>query len=99
MRKLIMWNVITLDGYFEGEKGWDLSFHQIVWGPELERFISEQLQTVGEAVTLVRGRRIAAAAHLAQAHAQAGLRQLPRGFGSGEAAADDVNVEGHRAGL
>ena len=43
MRKLIMWNVITLDGYFEGEKNWDLDFHETVWGPELERFSIEQL--------------------------------------------------------
>jgi len=45
MRKLIMWNVITLDGYFEGEKSWDLSFHGIAWCDELARFISEQLQS------------------------------------------------------
>jgi dihydrofolate reductase len=38
-----MWNVVTLDGYFEGEKPWDLSFHQFVWGKELEDFSSEQL--------------------------------------------------------
>jgi hypothetical protein len=31
MSKLIMWNVITLDGHFEGEKNWELSFHEIVW--------------------------------------------------------------------
>ncbi len=43
MGKLIMWNVITLDGYFEGEKSWDLSFHETVWGAELERFSLEQL--------------------------------------------------------
>ncbi len=43
MRKLIMWNVITLDGYFEGNKNWDLSFHNIVWGPELEKMSIEQL--------------------------------------------------------
>jgi hypothetical protein len=24
-----MWNVVTLDGYFEGEKAWDLDFHQL----------------------------------------------------------------------
>jgi hypothetical protein len=30
MRKLIMWNLVTLDGYFEGEKNWDL--HERVWG-------------------------------------------------------------------
>ena len=43
MSKLIMWNVITLDGYFEGEKNWELSFHETVWGPETERFSLEQL--------------------------------------------------------
>jgi dihydrofolate reductase len=45
MRKLIMWNVITLDGYFEGKKAWDLDFHQIVWGDELEEYSVKQLQT------------------------------------------------------
>jgi dihydrofolate reductase len=45
MRKLIMWNVVTLDGYFEGEKAWDLDFHQTVWGDELEKFTTEQLNT------------------------------------------------------
>lgn len=53
MSKLIMWNVITLDGYFEGEKNWDLSFHEIVWGTELERFSLEQLNS---AAYLVFGR-------------------------------------------
>ncbi len=38
-----MWNVVTLDGYFEGEKPWDLSFHHLVWGPELEALSLEQL--------------------------------------------------------
>ncbi|HVS79559.1 MAG TPA: dihydrofolate reductase family protein [Candidatus Paceibacterota bacterium] len=46
MRKLIMWNVITLDGYFEGEKAWDLDFHGLVWGPEMEQFVAEQLKTI-----------------------------------------------------
>lgn len=45
MSKLIMWNIITLDGYFEGEKSWELPFHQIVWGSELERFSLEQLNS------------------------------------------------------
>jgi dihydrofolate reductase len=45
MRKLIMWNVITLDGYFEGEKNWDLSFHNAIWGPELEKLSHEQLHS------------------------------------------------------
>ncbi len=46
MRNLIMWNVITLDGYFEGEKPWDLDFHGLVWGKELETFVNEQLKSV-----------------------------------------------------
>lgn len=43
MRKLIMWNVITLDGYFEGNQSWDLSFHTAIWGDELEKLSIEQL--------------------------------------------------------
>ena len=45
MRKLIMWNLITLDGYFEGEKNWDLSFHELVWGKELEELSLAQLKS------------------------------------------------------
>lgn len=40
-----MWNVITLDGYFQGEKNWDLSFHDKVWGPELQKLSLEQLHS------------------------------------------------------
>lgn len=40
-----MWNVISLDGYFEGKKAWDLDFHQTVWGKELEDYSVEQLRT------------------------------------------------------
>lgn len=47
-----MWNVVTLDGRFEGETPWDLSFHQLVWGPELEALSIEQLN---EASMLVFG--------------------------------------------
>lgn len=53
MRKLIMWNIITLDGYFEGVKNWDLPWHEQVWGEELEEFSLEQL---GSADLLVFGR-------------------------------------------
>jgi len=53
MRKLIMWNLVTLDGYFEGVKSWDLPWHEQVWGEELERFSLEQL---GSADMLVFGR-------------------------------------------
>jgi dihydrofolate reductase len=45
MKKLIMWNVITLDGYFEGTQSWDLNFHSSVYGDELERFSIEQLDS------------------------------------------------------
>ena len=45
MSKLIMWNIITLDGYFEGEKNWELPFHQLVWSSEMERFCLEQLNS------------------------------------------------------
>ena len=38
-----MWNIITLDGYFEGNQNWDLSFHNVVWGQELEKLSIEQL--------------------------------------------------------
>lgn len=40
-----MWNVITLDGYFEGRQNWDLSFHNTVWGQELEKLSIEQLNS------------------------------------------------------
>ncbi len=45
MRRLIMWNLITLDGYFEGVKNWDLPWHERVWGDELEQFSLEQLKS------------------------------------------------------
>jgi dihydrofolate reductase len=40
-----MWNIITLDGYFEGDKNWDLSFHETIWGQELEQISIEQLKS------------------------------------------------------
>lgn len=40
-----MWNVITMDGYFEGPKKWDLGFHELVWGKELEDFSISQLKS------------------------------------------------------
>lgn len=45
MRKLIMWNIITLDGYFEGNQNWDLPFMNVVWGTELEKLSIEQLHS------------------------------------------------------
>jgi len=40
-----MWNFITLDGYFEGNQSWDLSFHETVWGEDLDKFSLEQLNS------------------------------------------------------
>src|SRR5206468_6714943 len=42
MRRLISWNLITLDGFFEGPKSWDLDFHEYVWGEELEQLSLDQ---------------------------------------------------------
>ncbi len=46
----------------------------------------------GERVALMRRGHVAAPAHFGQADAKASFGKLPRRFGSGEAAADDVNV-------
>ena len=54
MRKLIMWNMVTLDGFFEGPKPWDIDWHELVWGEELEQMSIEQ---IGSADLLVFGRR------------------------------------------
>lgn len=53
MVRLIMWNLVSLDGLFEGP-GSDLSFMQYAWGPELELFIHAQASLFG---TLVFGRK------------------------------------------
>ena len=42
-RRLIVWNMISLDGYFEGPRRWDLDWHEHAWGEELQRFSREQL--------------------------------------------------------
>ena len=54
MRRLVVWNLMTLDGYFEGRNPWDLGFHETVWGDELEAFSLEQGKEIG---TLLFGRR------------------------------------------
>jgi dihydrofolate reductase len=40
-----MWNIITLDGYFEGKQNWDLSHHEKIWGLELEKLSIDQLHS------------------------------------------------------
>jgi dihydrofolate reductase len=53
MGKLIQWNLISLDGYFEGAQSWELDWHNYAWGDELEEFSLEQL---GTAALLLFGR-------------------------------------------
>ena len=53
MAKLIIWNIMSLDGAFEGAAPWDLSMHETVWGPELEKLSKEQL---ADATLLLFGR-------------------------------------------
>jgi dihydrofolate reductase len=53
MRKLVMWNLQTLDGYFEGAQPWDLDFHNTAWGEELEKLSLDQGKEVS---TLLFGR-------------------------------------------
>jgi dihydrofolate reductase len=40
-----MWNMVTLDGFFEGPKSWDIDWHNIGWGDELEQLSVEQLRS------------------------------------------------------
>ena len=40
-----MWNLVSLDGFFEGAKSWDLGWHESVWGDELERLSIDQLKS------------------------------------------------------
>jgi len=42
-----MWNLITLDGFFDGAQNWALDWHQYVCGEELEQFAIEQLRSAG----------------------------------------------------
>lgn len=45
MRKLIMFNLITLDGYFEGPKKWDINWHRV--DGEFNEFSIDQLNHAG----------------------------------------------------
>jgi dihydrofolate reductase len=47
MPNLIMWNLISLDGFFEGAKPWDLDWHNSIWGPEMDAYSLAQLKTAG----------------------------------------------------
>lgn len=53
MRRLVMWNLLTLDGCFDGAQPWQLDFHLTAWGEELEAYSKAQLAEIG---TLLFGR-------------------------------------------
>jgi dihydrofolate reductase len=46
MARLIMWNLMTLDGFVEGPNR-DISWHSDVWGEELEKLSIEQGKSAG----------------------------------------------------
>jgi dihydrofolate reductase len=46
MARLIMWNLMTLDGFVEGP-GRDISWHSVAWGEELEKLSIDQLNAAG----------------------------------------------------
>lgn len=45
MRKLYLFNMITLDGFFEGKEPWDLGWHNV--DAEFNTFAVEQLESTG----------------------------------------------------
>jgi len=42
-----MWNLVTLDGFFEGPKSWEIDWHDTVWGEELEQYAIQQSKSTG----------------------------------------------------
>src|SRR5216683_4807899 len=44
MRKLFSFNMVTLDGFFEGPNPWDIAWHNV--DAEFGDFASEQMQTI-----------------------------------------------------
>ena len=54
MAQLVVWDIISLDGYFEGDQPWDLRLHEHLWGEDLRQL---SLEIGEEAELLVFGRR------------------------------------------
>lgn len=54
MRRIVVWNLMSLDGLFEGARPWELDFHMTAWGDELEAFSLKQGEEAG---TLLFGRK------------------------------------------
>jgi len=47
MSKLIQWNVLSLDGYFDGAKSWDVEWFHSFYDKDQEEFSIEQLRKAG----------------------------------------------------
>lgn len=47
MSRLILWNVISLDGYFEGAKSWDVEWFHSFYDKDQEEVSIEQLHQAG----------------------------------------------------
>ena len=57
MRKLYMFNFVTLDGFFEGTRKWDLSWHNV--DDEFQEFAIGQLDAqTGRGAAAVAGRTL-----------------------------------------
>ena len=54
MGRVVVWNLVALDGCYEGPEPWDIGFHDLAWGPEL-RALSEVFGA--DAEVLIFGRR------------------------------------------
>jgi dihydrofolate reductase len=54
MGKVVVWNLVTVDGCFEGPEPWSLDFHELAWGPELRAL---SLDFGARAEALVFGRK------------------------------------------
>lgn len=47
MSRLIQWNMMSLDGFFEGEKSWDVEWFFPFFGDQMQAFSLEQLRSAG----------------------------------------------------
>ena len=45
MRKLILWDLISVDGYFDGAHPWDIGWHGCAWSEEMGDFVLKQLRS------------------------------------------------------
>jgi len=46
MTEIIIWNLITLNGFYNGTEDWQIDWHNQVWGEELEQFSIQQFEEI-----------------------------------------------------